>query len=155
MEKEAETRAKVRQSQWAKTKKTLNDAINELFKDHIELYEKAHTLRLHFEDEKNSLLRTLQSRIGNVFSPVDDTRGQVKRPYSEVDDGEEFNYIMDNSEKIVLKRINNWSENINMEHCRGTQLSQGKKGTAHSPFSVRKRQKPFHTPEKLDFESMD
>jgi hypothetical protein len=84
--------AKKRQQEWVKSKVNLDHAIHELFKDHIELYEKSQALRLHFEREKtlwthaveHHLSSTCQNRISSEGSSIS------KRSYDQSAD--EFPY---------------------------------------------------------------
>jgi hypothetical protein len=58
---------------WQQDGKTLKDAIDESLKEYIELYEKAHALRLKFDAEKNEWMRKTNDMIR-------DSRRQEFRP---------------------------------------------------------------------------
>jgi hypothetical protein len=61
----AERAARTRQAQWVHDRISLEQAIDELFSDHLLLHEKAHALRLHFEREKNLWSRAIQQKLEN------------------------------------------------------------------------------------------
>lgn len=61
----AEKSARTRQAQWVHDHISLEQAIDELFSDHLLLHEKAHALRLHFEREKNLWSKAIQQKLEN------------------------------------------------------------------------------------------
>jgi hypothetical protein len=61
----AERAARTRQAQWVRDHISLEQAIDELFSDHLMLHEKAHALRLHFEREKNLWSKAIQEKLEN------------------------------------------------------------------------------------------
>jgi hypothetical protein len=60
LEKAAEKKAELTFAQWKREKYTLEQSIEESLRDYVELYEKAHALRLHFEEEKQKITSQLQ-----------------------------------------------------------------------------------------------
>jgi hypothetical protein len=68
LEGTAEKAARVRQAQWVRDRISLQQAIDNLFSDHLILHEKAHALRLHFEREKGLWSKAFENKIQNLKS---------------------------------------------------------------------------------------
>jgi hypothetical protein len=72
LEYTAEKAARLRQAQWVRDRISLQQAIDNLFSDHLILHEKAHALRLHFEREKSIWSKAFENKIQNLKShPLD------------------------------------------------------------------------------------
>ena len=71
-ELQSEKKAKEQVVEWLKNKTSLEHAIDEALKDHLEIHEKAHSVRLMFEAEKAALLaKVRESSRSSSFKPAD------------------------------------------------------------------------------------
>jgi hypothetical protein len=75
LELEAEKRARARVSVWRRDKKSLKETIDESLSEHAELHERAHALRLTFEEERKSLqdemMQTMKDQLREELVTTD------------------------------------------------------------------------------------
>lgn len=87
LEQAAEARALVAFNAFQKDNKTLQQVIDSSLKDYVEMYEKAHTVRLQFEAEKSDWTRQVrQSMSDEMDAAAASTRGLRKAVRSEEQD---------------------------------------------------------------------
>lgn len=99
MERAAEERARVTVRDWIKGKKTIEDCINESLSDHIDLFERAHSIRLileHREQQVQSKIRESQSSRSVSFTGYD-----VRRQRDMENDHSDFYILFDNDQEVV------------------------------------------------------
>ncbi|CAE7569161.1 unnamed protein product [Symbiodinium microadriaticum] len=86
LERDAETAARTRHKIWLQHRQSLENSIREMFKEHLEIYEKAQALRLHFEAEQMAWTQKINTMC-NCYS------GNVeKRKLADFDASDEFPY---------------------------------------------------------------
>ena len=134
LEKKADAAAARRHAEWLRHRQTLEKAIQDMFEEHLEIYEKAQALRMHFEAEQHAWTQKVNSMIGS--SPG---TAMHKRPHAHcLDDWEEFPYELpgDSGQHPMPPSAFSPVDRLHMAPC-------------DTPPSVPKKvQKRFHTPFK-------
>ena len=69
LEKRAENKAKVKFQEWQRDKLSLEEIIDNSLKEYVEIYEKAHALRLQFEAEKAMMTAKMHQIVNAKFLP--------------------------------------------------------------------------------------
>lgn len=132
MERSADEAAKQRHQEWLRHRHSLEHAIHDMFKDHIEIYEKAQTLRLHFEAEQAAWVQKADAMFYSRKCDEEIVRGE-KRKEEPV---EEFEYDIPH-DKLSIKIQ---SDDTPEHHTK----------TFETPPQSKKRQRKFHTPFKAE-----
>jgi uncharacterized protein YwqG len=132
MERRADEAAKQRHVEWLRHRHTLEHAIHDMFKDHIEMYEKAQTLRLNFEAEQAAWVQKLSAQFYSRKCDDETNRGEKRKE----DLVEEFEYDIPQNRLSVNIQSHETFEHLAYKF--------------ETPPQAKKRQRKFHTPVKVE-----